>query len=446
MIDRYSRKAMRDLWTRQAQFQSWLDVEIAVCEHHAKTGRIPKKDLAQIKRAASINVPRIDEIEAVVRHDVIAFTTQLAEEIGPSSRYVHLGLTSSDVVDTALALRMKASAKIIAAGLDAAYEALGKLAKKHAMTIMIGRTHGMHAEPTTFGLKCLVWRMEFGRHIERFRAATESISVGKISGAVGTIAHTGLELEEAVCKSLGLAAAPVSTQVIQRDRHAEFISVLALIGASVEKISTEIRHLQRPEIRELEEPFSEGQKGSSAMPHKRNPVTAEQLTGLARVLRGYAIPALENVALWSERDISHSSVERVIVPDACMLADYLLAKLLWMLDGLRVNETRMKDNIWITRGLVFSQKMLLALVDGGLSREAAYESVQGAAMRSWHGGGDFAEELLREKEVAKRYDRAALEAIMDPQSYLAYVPQIFARCGIKLKTMNSQRGKESKMG
>lgn len=433
MIDRYSRSPMKDLWTKEAQFESWLEVELAVCDYHAKTGRIPRKDLDTIRRKARINVARIDEIERTVRHDVIAFTTQLAEVIGPASRFVHLGLTSSDVVDTAWALRMSRAADIIEDNLKSVHAAMGRLARKHAYTIMMGRTHGMHAEPTTFGLKVLVWYMEFARHIERLRTAAKSIRVGKISGAVGTCAHTGLKLEEAVCKALGLAAAPVSTQVLQRDRHAEFLTVLALIAASIEKIATEIRHLQRPEIRELEEPFSAGQKGSSAMPHKRNPVTAEQMTGLARVVRANAIPAMEDVALWGERDISHSSVERVIIPDSCMLVDYLLGKLLWMLDGMRVNEKRMAENIWVTHGLVFSQKVMLELVEGGLTREDAYASVQSAAMRCWNGGDDFAGELLLEPAVSRHYTREKLLALMDPKSYLAHVDQIFARCGLKVK-------------
>jgi adenylosuccinate lyase len=433
MIDRYSRKPMRELWSREAQFQSWLDVEIAVCEYYAKIGRIPKADLDVIKKKARLNIPRIDEIEQTTRHDVIAFTTQLAEEIGPASRHIHLGLTSSDVVDTALALRMKKAAEMIAEGIDGVIARLTKMAARHAFTLMMGRTHGMHAEPTTFGLKCLVWQQEFLRHQERFDEAVRRIAVGKISGAVGTCAHTGLKLEEAVCKMLKLTPAPVSTQVLQRDRHAEFMTVLALVAATIEKISTEIRHLQRPELRELEEPFSAGQKGSSAMPHKRNPVTAEQMTGLARVVRSNALAAMENVALWGERDISHSSVERVVVPDSCMLVDYLLGKMYWMLDGLTVNTAQMEKNIWATRGLVFSQKMMLALVDGGLTREDAYAAVQGAAMRSWHGGEDFAGELLKEAPVSARFDRERLVAAMDPNSYLDHVVAIFARCGIKVQ-------------
>lgn len=433
MIDRYSRTPMKDLWTKEAQFQAWLDVEVAVCDYHARQGRIPKKAFDDIKKKACIDVARIEEIEAVVRHDVIAFTTQLAEKIGPSARFVHLGLTSSDVVDTALALRIARAAKIIDRDLVAVHRALKSLAKKHARTIMMGRTHGMHAEPTTFGLKALIWYMEFGRHLDRFRAATERISVGKISGAVGTMAHTGPKLEAYVCKKLGLAPDPVSTQVVQRDRHAEFLNCLAQIACSIEKIATEIRHLQRPEIRELEEPFGKGQKGSSAMPHKRNPVVAEQMTGLSRVVRSNALAGMENVALWSERDISHSSVERVIIPDSCMLVDYLLGKLLWMVKGMKVNKQRMAENIWTTRGLIFSQKVLLQLVEDGLSREDAYTAVQSAAMRSWHGGKDFVDELMDEAPVAKKYTRDELLAMMDPASYLDHVDAIFKRCGVSVK-------------
>ncbi|MCC6547187.1 adenylosuccinate lyase [Candidatus Sumerlaeota bacterium] len=434
MIQRYTRKPMSDIWTREAQFDAWLRVELAVCDYYAAAGRIPRKDMAAIRRNAHIDVKRIDEIEAVVRHDVIAFTTQLAEQIGPASRFVHLGLTSSDVVDTAWGLRIARAAEIIAADLKAIHKRLRDLATRHAFTVMMGRTHGMHAEPTTFGLKALVWYMEFGRHIERFAEATRRACVGKISGAVGTSAHTGLDLEKSVCKSLGLGVAEVSTQVIQRDRHAEFLNTLALIACSVEKVATEIRHLQRPELRELEEPFAAGQKGSSAMPHKRNPVTAEQLTGLARVVRSNAIAGMENVALWGERDISHSSVERVVIPDSCQLVDYILAKLDWILAGLRVNEKRMEQNVWATRGLVFSQKVMLSLVDTGMAREAAYAAVQAAAMRSWHDGAPFADELMKEDTVRAATTRANIDAMMNPRDFLTHVPKIFARCGIKLKT------------
>ncbi|HNM45707.1 MAG TPA: adenylosuccinate lyase [Candidatus Sumerlaeota bacterium] len=442
MIQRYTRKPMSDIWTREAQFDAWLQVELAVCDYYASIGRIPKKDLATIRRNARIDVKRIDEIETVVRHDVIAFTTQLAEQIGPASRFVHLGLTSSDVVDTAWGLRMARAAEIIAADLKALHTRLRDLAKKHAFTVMMGRTHGMHAEPTTFGLKVLVWYMEFGRHIERFREATKRACVGKISGAVGTSAHTGLALEKAVCKSLRLGVAEVSTQVVQRDRHAEFLNALALIACSVEKVATEVRHLQRPELRELEEPFATGQKGSSAMPHKRNPVTAEQLTGLARVVRANAIAGMENVALWGERDISHSSVERVVIPDSCQLVDYLLSKLDWILAGLRVNEKRMEQNIWATRGLVFSQKMMLTLVESGMTREDAYAAVQGAAMRSWHDGDSFADELMKEASVRAATTRVELDAMMNPREFLTHVPEIFARCGIKLAKQKAKARKK----
>lgn len=432
MIERYSLSPMKDLWSEEAKFESWLEVELAVCDYWASVGRIPEEDLRIIHEKSRIDVARIEEIEAVVRHDVIAFTTQLAEEIGPASRFVHMGLTSSDVVDTALALRVKRAGEMIAADLKRVHEVLTELATKHARTVMMGRTHGMHAEPTTFGLKALVWREEFGRHLRRFDLAVEEMSVGKISGAVGTAAHTGLELEESVMRTLGLSPAPVSTQVLQRDRHAAFMSALALVAATVEKIATEIRNLQRPEIRELEEPFRKGQKGSSAMPHKRNPVQCEQLTGLARVVRGNVVPALENVALWSERDISHSSAERVVLADSCILADYMLQRLGSILENLTVNAERMRENLFVTRGLIFSQKMLLHLVDQGLTREDAYAAVQSAAMRCWHGGEDFAGELLKEEAVANRFDRAALETTFDVQPYLNEVTAIFARCGIKL--------------
>ncbi len=430
---------MKELWSRQAQFQSWLEVELAVCEYYTSAGRIPKSAMRDIRRKARVDIARIDEIEAEVRHDVIAFTTQLAEEIGPASRYVHLGLTSSDVVDTALALRLARAAAIIRGEMKATLGELEKLARKHAHTIMIGRTHGMHAEPTTFGLKVLVWYKEFQRHLHRLDAAAERIAVGKISGAVGTCAHTGTELEEEVCRMLKLQTAEVSTQVLQRDRHAEFACVLAQIACSIEKIATEVRQLQRPEIRELEEPFAKGQKGSSAMPHKRNPVVAEQMSGLARVVRSNALAAMENVALWSERDISHSSVERVILPDSCILVDYLLGKLQWMLSGLTVNEQKMKENIWATNGLVFSQKVLLGLVESGMSREDAYTAVQAAAMHSWKTGTPFEEELLRESAVAERFDAAAIRELMDPESYLSHVGAIYKRCGLDLPKKAKQK-------
>jgi adenylosuccinate lyase len=442
MIDRYSRSPMKDIWTKDAQFEAWFDVELAVCEYYAKIGKIPQADFKRIKTRAKLDVDRIEEIEAVVRHDVIAFTTQLAEVIGPSSRFVHLGLTSSDVVDTALALRIKHSAEIIEEDLVKVHKALKKLATKHAFTIMMGRTHGMHAEPTTFGLKVLIWHEEFGRHLDRFRAAVKRVCVGAVSGAVGTMAHTGPKLEAFVCKKLGLGVAPVSTQIIQRDRHAEFMDVLALIACTIEKIATEIRHLQRPEIRELEEPFGKGQKGSSAMPHKRNPVVAEQMTGLARIVRSNSLAAMENVTLWSERDISHSSVERVIVPDSCMLVDYLLGKLLWQVEGMTVNTKNMEANIWKTRGLVFSQKVLLELVEGGLSREDAYASVQAAAMRSWHDGDEFIDELMKEDAVTKNYTRNDILAMINPQSYLIYTADLFKRCGITVKAPAKKRGRK----
>ncbi len=430
MIDRYSLSPMKDLWTEEAKFQSWLDVELAACDFWASQGKIPADDLRTIKEKATLDVARIEEIEAVVRHDVIAFTTQLAERIGPSSRYVHLGLTSSDVVDTALALRLVRAADMISQCVEALHGSLTDLAKRHARTIMMGRTHGMHAEPTTFGLKVLVWREEFGRHRERLAVARRDIGVGKISGAVGTAAHTGLGMEESVCAALGLSPAPVSTQVLQRDRHAAFISCLALIGASIEKIATEIRTLQRPEIREVEEPFAKGQKGSSAMPHKRNPVQCEQLTGLARVLRGHVVTAMENVALWSERDISHSSAERVILADACILVHYMLTKVNTIVSGLSVNAERMRKNLDVTRGLIYSQKVMLRLVDEGLTREDAYAAVQAAAMRTWHGERHFVDELLDEKAIDGRFDRERLLGWFDPESYLGEVDAIFARCGI----------------
>ncbi|MBI5155586.1 adenylosuccinate lyase [Candidatus Poribacteria bacterium] len=441
MIDRYSLSPMKDLWTDQARFESWLEVELAVCECWAASGRIPPADLKRIRKRARVDTARIAEIEATTRHDVIAFTTQLAEAIGPSSRFVHIGLTSSDVVDTALGLRLARTGEILAGDLAKLDKTLSRLARKHAHDPMMGRTHGMHAEPTTFGLKVLVWREEFRRQAKRLEAAVREVAVGKISGAVGTGAHTGPRLEHQVCRRLGLALAPVSTQVVQRDRHAHFVSALALIGASVEKVATEVRNLQRPEIRELEEPFAKGQKGSSAMPHKRNPVQCEQLCGLARVLRGHSTAALEDVALWGERDISHSSVERIVLADACLLADYMLRRIEDILDKLTVNTARMLENIGVTRGLIYSQSVLLRLVECGIAREEAYAAVQAAAMRCWHGRETFIEELMRDAALAKLVDRKELERVCHIEPFLKHVPAIFKRCGIKLRE-RKKRGRK----
>jgi len=431
MIPRYCRPAMERLWSEEAKFETWLRIELLACEAWAKAGRIPASALKTIRERARVRVNRILEIEQTTRHDVIAFTTQLAEEIGPDSRYVHLGLTSSDVVDTALSVRLVQAADLLLEGAAAVIRELTRLARRHAWTLMMGRTHGMHAEPLTFGVKCLLWREEFRRQEERLRRARQTVAVGKISGAVGVFAHTGTFIERYVCRKLGLEAAAVSNQVLQRDRHAEFVAALANCAASVEKIATEIRHLQRSEVGEAEEPFGSGQKGSSAMPHKRNPVSCEQLCGLARVVRAAAIPAFENIALWHERDISHSSVERVILPDACLALDYMLANLARILNGLVVKPEAMLRNMNATRGVVYSGRVLLELTRAGLTREAAYAIVQRAAMRALAGGGDFAAELLREPDLPPSVTAESLAVIMDPAQYLSHVPEIFERCGVR---------------
>ena len=430
MIARYTRPEMGALWSDDARYAGWLRVELAVCDAHARRGRIPPDALERIRTRARVDAVRIQDIEAKVRHDVIAFLQCLEEAIGADSRYVHLGLTSSDVVDTALALSLVAAADRLLAGLTRLRAVLRRLAVRHRQTLMVGRTHGVHAEPTTFGLKVAGWWTEAGRNLERLRRARETVRVGKISGAVGTFAHVEPEIEEEVCRALGLEAAPVSTQIVQRDRHAEFVGTCAIVGGSLEKIATEIRGLQRTEILELEEPFAEGQKGSSAMPHKRNPVSCEQVAGLARVLRAHAGAALEDIALWHERDISHSSVERIVLPDATILLDYLLAQTTRILEDLIVYPDRMRENLDRSHGLVYSQRVLLALAEAGLPRQAAYEAVQRAAMRAWSERRPFLGCLLEDAQVTARVPARALEAAFDPAWYLRHVDTVFRRLGL----------------
>lgn len=427
MIERYTLPEMGAIWTEQNRFQKWLDVEIAACEVHAEMGTIPAEAVEVIKRKARFDVARINEIERTTRHDVIAFTTALAENIGPESRFVHFGLTSSDVVDTANALLMREAADRLLQDLDQLGEALRRRAFEHKATVMMGRTHGVHAEVTTFGLVLALYYADNERNKERLRRARDLVSVGKISGAVGTFAHLDPEVEERVCRKLGLKPAPISTQVIQRDRHAEFLSTLAIITASLEKIALEVRHLQRTEVREAQEPFSAGQKGSSAMPHKRNPVTSEQICGLARVVRGNAQAAFENIALWHERDISHSSVERVILPDSCILADYLLQKTVWLVGGLVVNARRMRETVESLGGVTASGRLLLELTARGVSREAAYAIVQPMAMRVWDEGANFRELVTADPQVAERLSPAELDALFDLRHQLRNVDKIFER-------------------
>src|SRR6185503_5810106 len=399
MIERYTLPEMGAIWTDHNRFQRWLDVEIAVCEVHADMGTIPRDAVDKIKRTASFSVDRINEIERTTRHDVIAFTTALAENIGPESRFVHYGLTSSDVVDTANALLMREAATLLLEDLDRLGLVLKRRAIEHKHTAMMGRTHGVHAEPTTFGLVLALYYSENERNRERLQRARDVISYGKISGAVGTFAHLDPEVEERVCDKLALKPAPISTQIVQRDRHAEFLATLAIVASSMEKIALEVRHLQRTEVREAEEPFSAGQKGSSAMPHKRNPVTSEQICGLARVVRGNLNAAIEDVALWHERDISHSSVERVILADSAILTDYLLARTIWLIDGMRVYPERMLKNLESTHGLIFSGQLLLDLAAAGMLREQAYREVQSHAMRAWESDGNFRASVESDKEI-----------------------------------------------
>ena len=409
MIDRYTRPAMGAIWSEQNKYQCWLEVELAAADALAELGEVPPAAAADLRSNAGFSLARIHEIEREVRHDVIAFTTAVAEEmkakgVAESSRWLHYGLTSNDVVDTAQALQLKGSSKIISDGLAKLLADLKESAFRYKHTLQIGRTHGIHAEPITFGLKVAIWYDEFRRHQIRFAAAAEEMRVGKISGAVGTFAHIGPEAEEKICARLGLKAAPVTSQVLSRDLHANYVAVLAGIASSLDKIALEIRHLQRTEVREAEEPFSAGQKGSSAMPHKRNPVTCEQISGLARVVRANAQAAFENVPLWHERDISHSSVERIILPDSTILIDYLLNKTSWLISGLQVNEARMRRNFDLTRGLIFSGQLLLDLAAAGMLREDAYRLVQSHAMKAWEEEGDFRAAIANEPRVSQYLD------------------------------------------
>ncbi len=427
MIARYTRKEMGRLWEPENRFQKWLDVEVAACEAWAELGKVPKSALDVIRKKAGFEVSRIDEIEAVVKHDVIAFLTCVAEKVGPDSRFVHKGLTSSDIVDTAQSLLMKEAAEIIIKDIKGMLAVLKEQAFRYKDTVCIGRSHGVHAEPMTFGLKFALWYAEAGRNLERMERAKKAISVGKFSGAVGTFSNIPVEIEEKACRKLGLKPAPIATQVIQRDRHAEYLTTLANIAASVEKIAVEIRHLQRTEVLEAEEPFSKGQKGSSAMPHKRNPVGSENLSGLARVVRSNSIAALENVALWHERDISHSSVERVIIPDSTILVDYMLHRLTGILSGLQVYPEKMKENMARSFGLYNSQNVLIALTEKGMTREDAYAIVQKNAMQSWKSRKDFKGLLMKDKAVRKYLTQEELEGIFDLAHYFGSVEYLFER-------------------
>jgi adenylosuccinate lyase len=441
LIPRYTRPDMGRIWSDENRFRTWLAVEVAATETLAEAGMVPKDAARAIRERADFNLNRIAEIEAEVRHDVIAFTTAVAEIVGPHARWFHYGLTSNDVVDTSQAILIQQASVIIAADLEKLSAVLERRAWEFKDTPMIGRTHGIHAEPITFGFKLANWYSETQRNITRFRSAAEDMRVGKFSGAVGTFAHLSPELEESMCERLGLKAAAISSQVIQRDRHAAYLATLAVIACTLDKIATELRHLQRTEVREVEEFFSEKQKGSSAMPHKRNPVTLEQISGLARVVRSNAQAAFENVALWHERDISHSSVERIIIPDSTTLVDYMLHKTTNVLETMFVYPERMKSNLESTRGLVFSGQLLLDLVEHGMSREEAYRAVQSHAMRAWKEGLNFRELVVKDKSLTSRVPRRQIEHAFDLQRQLRNVDKIFTRVfgGVKGSTRRGEK-------
>jgi len=445
MIERYSRPEMKRVWSDENKYNKWLDVEIAVCDAWTELGRIPRASLSKIKMARC-NQKRMLEILAETHHDMTAFLGAVSESIGPEARFIHLGLTSNDVMDTALSLQLVEASKILSQDMKELVAALAVLAIKHKYTIMIGRTHGIHAEPTTFGLKLALWMEEMQRNRHRLDEAAKVIAFGKISGAVGTYATVPPEVEEIACAKLGLTPAPVSNQILQRDRHAQFVTTLAIAAASLEKFATEIRLLQKTETREVEEPFQEGQTGSSSMPHKRNPELCERICGMARLMRGYALTSMENVALWHERDISHSSAERIILPDACLLLDYTLSMFTSIISGLNVYPKNMKKDLEITRGLVFSQRVMLALIDKGISRQEAYKFVQLNAMESWRSGKKFLSLLEADKELMQRISKPELEAIFDYDFYLAHVDTVFKRLGLtesqwKNKMTNAAKSK-----
>jgi len=430
MIERYTLPEMGALWSEQNKFQKWLDVEIAVCEVHAENGTIPREALEQIKARAKFSVERINEIEKTTNHDVIAFTTNLAESIGEASRFVHYGLTSSDVVDTANALLLRDAADILLKKVDALIDVLKRRALEFKNTRQVGRTHGIHAEPTSFGLTFALWFDEMRRNRERLLRAREAVAVGKISGAVGAFAHLDPAVEEAVCARLGLKAAPVSTQAIQRDTYAEYLNTLAVTASSLEKFALNVRHWQRTEVREAQERFAKGQKGSSAMPHKRNPIISERICGMARIVRANSLVGLENIALWHERDISHSSAERVVLPDSSIALDYMLQKAIGLIDGLVVYPERMLENLGATRGLIFSGQLLLALTNNGVSRETAYEWVQRNAMRVWDEDRDFHALVKADPDITSRLSVEEIDRTFSLDHYLRNVDQIFKRLGI----------------
>jgi len=430
VIDRYSRPEMRQIWSDERKFQIWLEIEILACEAMAEFGQIPKQDAVEIRKRARFSIPEIVEIEKRTNHDVIAFLENVAESVGPAARWIHQGLTSSDILDTTLAIQLTESARVLSEDVKKLRTTVADRARHFKMTPMIGRSHGIHAEPITFGLKLALMFDEFGRAEERLSQTIERIRIGKLSGAVGTHAHVDPAIERVVCEKLGLKPATISTQIVQRDRHAEFLATLAVIASSVDRWATEFRHLQRTEVLEVEELFGEGQKGSSAMPHKRNPITSERLSGLARVIRGNAVVALENVALWHERDISHSSAERIILPDSCTLLDYMLVKLREIVEGLQVYPERMETNLAMTKGLYFSQSVLLALTRAGAERKNAYEAVQRAAMKTWKGDGTFADNAKKEPEIAARLSAAEIDRLCSLDVHFQHIDATFKALGL----------------
>lgn len=430
MIERYSRPEMREIWSLRNQFQAWLEVELAACRAWSRLGKIPAEDVDLLYEKAGFDVDRILEIEKETRHDVVAFTRAVSETLGEEKKWVHYGLTSTDVVDTATGVRLKQANELLRDGLNRMLEVLRAKAIEHKHTLMMGRTHGVHAEPVTFGLKCALWFAEMERNRVRFEEAAAGVEFGKLSGAVGTFANIPPEVEAGTCEILGLSPAPISTQTLQRDRHAAYLSTLALIGSTMEKMAVEIRHLQRTEVREAEEFFGKGQKGSSAMPHKRNPVSSENITGCARVLRGYMVTAFENIPLWHERDISHSSAERIILPDATMLLDYMLNRFAGVVEKLTVYPEHMMENMEKTQGLVFSQRLLLMLIDKGLSREEAYDTVQPLAMQAWQEKRPYRELVLASDAVAGTLSREEIESAFDWDHHTKHVDTLFERAGV----------------
>ena len=427
MISRYTRPEMGRIWSEENSFQKWLDVEILAAEGLARMGRVPKAAISRIRKKARLDVKRIRAIEAEVKHETIAFLSAVAETIGDDARHLHVGMTSSDVMDTALAIQFKEASALLEQDIKDLLTVLRRQARKYKWTVMIGRTHGVHAEPITFGLKLAIWYQEMERHLSRFRQAVGDICVGKISGAVGTFAQIPPQVEAYVCRKSGLKPAPVSNQIVQRDRHAYYFSTLALIASSLEKFAVEIRHLQRTEVQEAEEPFTQGQKGSSAMPHKRNPILSENVSGLARLMRSYAHAAMENIALWHERDISHSSVERVIAPDATIALDFMLRRMNYVLANLCVYPENMARNLAQTGGAVFSEKVLLALVDKGVARDVAYRMVQSHALRVGKEGGDLKRELLADAEIRRYLSAQEIDDLWDIKHHLANIDVIFRR-------------------